>query len=250
MDLEVAHINAVQCQQWQARRKRTGRFAVGLHEHFLQAAVAQVGLLAPVIEVAGDDQRCFAGDLGDPLRQQFQLLLAVNLAQPQVYANGMHLPAGAGQAQHTMQQPAAFVTALGDVEVVIANDLEFRQQCIAVVAMGVHRVAPVGELRPDTVGEKFVLRHAWPVAVAARVVLMGAMHLLQEHHIGSHAAHRLAQFRQDEASIEGSEALMSIDRQHLEAGDGSAGRDRHPFWNHSHGGSRGLAGQWPPFVNG
>ncbi len=48
---------------------------------------------------------------------------------------------------------------------------------------------------------------------------MGAVDFLQEHHIGGHTAHRFAQFRQDEAPVQGGETLVGVDRQHGEVAD-------------------------------
>ena len=84
----------------------------------------------------------------------------------------------------------------------------------------VHRIAPIGELRPEAVGEEFVLRHRRPIGVAFGVVLVSAVHLLQKHHVGSDAAHRFTQLRQDETPVERGEALVGIDRQHGEAAHG------------------------------
>ncbi|MNI62392.1 hypothetical protein D3C73_1177120 [compost metagenome] len=96
------------------------------------------------------------------------------------------------------------------------DDLEFRQQRIAVIACRVHRIASVGELRPERVGEEFVLRHRRPIAVALGVMLVGAVDLLQEHHVGRHAAHGFTQFRQDETPIERGEALVRVHGQYRE----------------------------------
>ncbi len=49
------------------------------------------------------------------------------------------------------------------------------------------------------------------------MALVFAHDLLEKHQIGRGAAHRFAQFRQDEAPIEGGEALVGIDRQHAQA---------------------------------
>ncbi|MNN81999.1 hypothetical protein D3C81_1988840 [compost metagenome] len=46
---------------------------------------------------------------------------------------------------------------------------------------------------------------------------MGAVNLLQEHDVGRHATHRFAQFGQDEAPVQGGEALVGVDRQDGEA---------------------------------
>ncbi|MNJ01123.1 hypothetical protein D3C73_1606510 [compost metagenome] len=42
------------------------------------------------------------------------------------------------------------------------------------------------------------------------------MHLLEEHQVGAGGAHRLAQFGEDEAPVEQGEALVDVDRQHLQ----------------------------------
>ena len=142
-----------------------------------------------------------AGQGVQALGEQLQLRVAVAFAQAQVHANGMHFLAVAGQAQHAMQEPAVLMAADGHVEVVVADDLELRQQRIAVIARRVHRIAAIGELRPQAVGEEFVLRHRRPVGVAPGMLFVGAVDFLQKHHIGRHAAHRFTQFRQDEAPV-------------------------------------------------
>ncbi len=139
------------------------------------------------------------------------------------------------------------MAALRNVEVVVADDLKFRQQRIAMVAMRVDRIATVGELRPDAVGEEFVLRHVRPVTVVLRVAFVSAVNLLQEYDIGAHAAHRFTQLGQNETSIQRSEALVDIDRQHREARDGDAGGNGHPVGNRSHDCSCERVGAWPPF---
>lgn len=140
----------------------------------------------------------------------------MTFAQAQMHADRMHFGAVTGQAQDAMEQATVLIAADRYVEVVVANDLEFRQQRVAVIALRVHRVAPIGELRPEAVGEEFVLRHRRPIVVALGVLFVGAMDFLQKHHVGGDAAHRFAQLRQDETPVEGGETLVGIDRQHGE----------------------------------
>ncbi len=154
-------------------------------------------------------------------------------AQSQVNADRMHLRTIARQAQHAMQQAAVLVAADGHVEVVMLDDLEFRQQRIAVIACRVHRIAPVGKLRPERVGEELVLRHRRPVAVALGVMFVGAVDLLQEHHVGRHAAHGLTQLRQNETPIERREALVRVHGQHRET------MHRRRGWGSLYGGLNG-----------
>ncbi|MCY1187676.1 hypothetical protein D9M73_286870 [compost metagenome] len=60
----------------------------------------------------------------------------------------------------------------------MANDLEFRQQRVAVIARRINRIASVGKLRPQRVGEKFILRHRRPIAVALWVLFVRAVDFL------------------------------------------------------------------------
>ncbi|MNH24569.1 hypothetical protein D3C79_845090 [compost metagenome] len=49
------------------------------------------------------------------------------------------------------------------------------------------------------------------------MVLVAAMHLLQEHQIGAGGTHRLAQLWQDEAAVERREALVNVECEHRQA---------------------------------
>jgi len=122
-------------------------------EDFAQAARLEqgIGALAPVVEITGDDHWCVTGQFFQATGQQLELFRAVAFTQAQVNTNGMHLRAFAGQAQHAMQDAAILVAADRYVEIVMAHDLEFRQQRITVIARRVDRVAPIGELRPEAV---------------------------------------------------------------------------------------------------
>ncbi len=89
-----------------------------------------------------------------------------------------------------------------------------------VAAFGIDHVAAIGELRPDAVGEEFVVRLVGKAVLARAVV--GALHFLHEHHVGAHLAHGLAQLRKNELAVEGGESLVDVDRH-----DGQGRRDRH-----------------------
>ena len=51
---------------------------------------------------------------------------------------------------------------------------------------------------------------------------MRALHFLKEDHVGPHLAHRLAQFAQNEATVQEGEALVGVHREHAQ-GDGGTG---------------------------
>ncbi len=137
-------------------------------EGFVQVVPSPQGDIAvhlPVVEVAGDDHRRLGGQGFEQLAQQGQLLLPVAFQQAQVHADGMHFGV-ARHLQYAVQQAPALGAGDRDVKVAVLADGEFRQQGIAVVAVGVHRIAPVGVVAPHAVGEKFVLRLLGPVVQA------------------------------------------------------------------------------------
>jgi hypothetical protein len=111
-----------------------------------------------------------------------------------------------------MQQAALFRAGDRHVVVLVLHDRELGHHRVAVVALGVHHVAAVGELRPDAVGQEFVVRRLGPVLDLLAVLVVRAQHLLHEHHVGAHLAHGIAQLRQDELAVEGGEALVDVDR--------------------------------------
>ncbi|MNL01229.1 hypothetical protein D3C87_1216930 [compost metagenome] len=122
--------------------------------------------------------------------------------------------------QHAMQQPAALGAGDGNIEVAVFANRVFRQQRIAVVAVGIDRIAAIGEITPHAVGQKLVLRGLWPVVVARGVPIVFADDFLQKHQVRRGAAYRFAQLRQDESAVERGESLVSIDGQHTQSMDG------------------------------
>ena len=60
MHLRIAHVDAVELQRRPARGKGPRRGSVGMHEHLVEAGAAlehRMGAAAPVVEVAGHEQR-------------------------------------------------------------------------------------------------------------------------------------------------------------------------------------------------
>jgi hypothetical protein len=73
-------------------------------------------------------------------------------------------------------------------------------------------------MRPQRIGEECVLRRIGPARVALLVQGVLAHHLLQEHQVGRHRTHRIAQFVQHEAPAEQVEAHVAIEREDVECG--------------------------------
>ena len=82
-----------------------------LHKHLAQTCPLlelRVRQPAPVVEVAGNNQRRLAGNVPlDHLAHAFDLLPAVRLQQTQVHTNGVNMRPVVRHVQHAMQQPAA-----------------------------------------------------------------------------------------------------------------------------------------------
>src|SRR5688572_85253 len=90
---EIAHVDPVEPEPRRARGKRPRRASRGIRMDFRQATVAyqpSVGALAPVIEVAGDDERRIVRHFpGDEFEKPVDLPPAVRLPQSEVQADGM-----------------------------------------------------------------------------------------------------------------------------------------------------------------
>ena len=191
-------------------------------KHFDQAAAAQhgIGAPAPVVEVARHDQRRVGRYLARQQREQpLQLATTMRLAQAQVHAHAMQQLAAAVGQHHAVQQPARLVAGLRHVVVGEADDRVPRQQRVAVIESVDHRVAAIGVIAPDLVGQKFVVGAAHAVAPCPRrgVLRAGPGHFLQEHQVAAHRTHRLAQFVQHEAATQSRVALVHVDGQHTHA---------------------------------
>ncbi|MNF94499.1 hypothetical protein D3C84_772110 [compost metagenome] len=218
MTAGIAQVNAVQAQQGKPGRVGFGGSPMMTLEGFVQVVApgqGEVALKLPVIEIAGDDHRRIARQRLKQLAEQGQLQLTVAFPQAQVHTDRMHLGVPR-DIEHAMQQPATFGAGDGYIQIAVMTDRVAGQQGIAVMTIGVDRVASVGKVAPHAVGEKLVLRGRWPVVVARRVAIMLAQHLLQEHKVGGGTAHCLTQFWQDEPPVEGGKPLVGVDGQHPE----------------------------------
>ena len=202
---------------------------MGLVERLDQAAALHQGVAtpAPVVEIAGDDQRRIGGhDVIDGVAQPAQLESPVRLAQAQVHADRVQRHRAAGNLDHAMQQSAGLMALHRDIAIVLAGDRKSRQQRIAVMAFRIDRVAAVGVLRPDRVGEEFVLGFGWPVEMAAGVAGVRAQHFLQEHQVRRCGADRVAQLRQHVATIEHIEAHVGVQAEDVDCRHARKGRMR------------------------
>ena len=90
---DVPDVNPVEPEPGCARRKRARRAAHRGRMDFFQARKDQppVRAFAPVVEVAGDDERRAVGNfVGDQTQKPINLSSAVRLAQPEMHTDRVH----------------------------------------------------------------------------------------------------------------------------------------------------------------
>src|SRR3546814_15115416 len=95
-----------------------------------------------------------------------------------------------------MQQSALFMLAHGNIDIVVTGDGKFRQQSIAVVAVRVNGVAPVGIIAPYRIGQELVLAGGGPAGQGLGMTMVRAQYFLQKNNICVGGANSLAQFMQ------------------------------------------------------
>src|SRR6267142_1118817 len=214
LDLEAAHVDAVQAQH----RKRAGEAARGPApavgerlaqiERHSQALAREV---APVVEIARDHQRRALGHLAvQPLDQRAHLLAPAALVEREVNADAMQRRGRAGNVDLAVQEAAALAPVERDVLVLGPADRVTAEDRVAVMAVRVDGVAPVGEVGPHLLREKFVLGLGRPVLEAHRVAAVLSLHLLQENDVGAERAQALAQLVDHQAAIKLRETLVDV----------------------------------------
>ena len=94
-DPEAAHINAIEAQHGQGRGIRR-QYASVMGDRRLRHAEATLkdrgGAVAPVVEIAGDDDRQVArSELFQPAGDRFELARASTLVQREMHAHAMNV---------------------------------------------------------------------------------------------------------------------------------------------------------------
>ena len=168
---------------------------------------------APVVEVAGHDERGVVRHFRtDQRAKALHLLLAMTFHEAQVHADHVDVDAGRG-LQGTVQQAALLGAGDGDVVVAVVRDRKLGEHRVAVMALGVDRIATVGMLLPDGIGKELILWLRRPAGVPGLMPAVFAQDLLQTDHIGTEGADRLAQFTEYEAAVERAETLVNVEGQ-------------------------------------
>jgi hypothetical protein len=97
---------------------------------------------------------------------------------------------------------AALLEATGrGVDLLGMQDGEFRQDGIAMMAVGVERISPMGRIAPHRIGKVFVLRAKGPMMISFGPGGARTNHLLQEDDIGVNRADRFAEAVQGNPAV-------------------------------------------------
>ena len=202
---------------------------VARDEHFVQPGAARqppVRAHAPVVEVAGDDQRRVGRHLarrsGGTAGRAGARRCA--LAQAQVHADRVHVRRRRACRARSAASPRASSPPHRDIVVAVVDG---SGSATAARCRGRHADRPrCGRRHGASTACRPGTRTAAPPAscVAAGMVRVRADHFLQEDDVGGDGAHRLAQLMQDEAAVEEAEALVRVQGQHTDRGSGHGAR--------------------------
>lgn len=222
---EIAHVDPVEPEPRRARGKRPRRASRGIRMDFRQATVADqpsVGALAPVIEVAGDDERRIVRHFtGDEFEKPVDLPPAVRLPQSEVQADGMQWNITACQSDYRVQQASRLCLANGRIHVAPRCDGMLGKECVAVMPARRDGVLPVGVLRPHAVRENLVLLHG-------RLRTLSGPDFLEEYEVRLGGSQGIAYAQEGFVAAPRPQALVRVQRQHADPAHFiSAGRSLH-----------------------
>ena len=146
---DVPDVNAVETQPGCARRKRARRAARRGRVHFLQARKHQppVRAFAPVVEVAGDDERRAVGNfVGDQIQKPIDLAPAVRLAQREMQTDRVQWGT-ISQPDHRVQQAPRLGLANRCIDIAPGGDRMPGKQRIAVMPTRRNSVPAASRIR-------------------------------------------------------------------------------------------------------
>ena len=207
---DVPDVNPVEPEPGCERRKRARRAAHRGRMDFFQARKDQppVRAFAPVVEVAGDDERRAVGNfVGDQIQKPIHLSPAVHLAQREMQTDGVQWLAI--QPDDRVQQAPRLGLADRCVDIAPSGDRMPGEQRITVMPTRRNRVPAVAVLRPDAVREYLVLMHE-------RLRARSRTDFLKEDEVRPRGAQGIANSKQHAMPVPGTQALVGIQRQHAD----------------------------------
>ena len=159
---DVPDVNPVEPEPGCARRKRARRAAHRGRMDFFQARKDQppVRAFAPVVEVAGDDERRAVGNfVGDQIQKPINLSPAVRLAQREMQTDRVQWLTIAIQPDHCVEQAPRLGLANRCIDIAPSGDRMPGEQRITVMPTRRNSIPAVGVLSPDAVRKYLVLMH-------------------------------------------------------------------------------------------
>jgi hypothetical protein len=208
---DVPDVNPVEPEPGCARRKRARRAAHRGRMDFFQARKDQpsVRASAPVVEVAGDDERRAVGNfVGDQIQKSINLSPAVRLAQREMHADRVQWRI-VNQPDHCVEQAARLGLADRCVDIAPSGDRMPGEQRITVMPTRRNCIPAVGVLSPDAVRKYLVLVHV-------RLRTRNRTDFLKEDEVRPEGAQGIANSKQDAMPVSGTQALMGIQSQHAD----------------------------------
>jgi hypothetical protein len=208
---DVPDVDPVEPEPGYARRKRARRAARRDRMDFLEARKDQppVRALAPVVEVAGDDERRAVGNfVYDQIQKPINLSSAVRLAQREMHTDRVQWRS-VNQPDDRMQQAPRLGLANRCIDIAPSGDRMPGEQRVTVVPTRRNSIPAVGVMSPDAVRKYFVLMHV-------RLRTRNRTDFLKEDEIRPRGAQGIANSKQDAMPVSGTHALMGIQRQHAD----------------------------------
>lgn len=208
---QVPDVNPVEPQPGHARRKRARRAARRRRMDFFQARKDQppVRAFAPVVEVAGDDERRAVGNfVGDQVQKPINLSPTVRLAQPEMHTDRVQWVL-INQPDNRVQQAPRLGPANRCIDIAPGGDRMPGEKRITVMPTGRNCVPAVAVLGPDAVRKDLVL-------MRVRVRARNRTDFLKEDEVRPRSAQGIANSKQDAMPVSGTHSLLGIQRQHAD----------------------------------
>jgi hypothetical protein len=179
---------------------------------FFQARKDQppVRAFAPVVEVAGDDERRAVGNfVADQIEKPIYLSPAVRLTQREVQTNRVQWLTTAIQRDHCVEQAPRLGLANRCIDIAPSGDRMPGEKRITMMPTRRNSVPAVGVLGPDAIRKYLVLMHA-------RLRTRNRTDFLKEDEVRARGAQSIANSKQVAMPVSGTQALMGIQRQHAD----------------------------------
>ena len=117
-----------------------------------------------------------------------------------------------------MQQTPSFKAVSGHILIIPARNRIAAQNDVAVMAFVIYRVFSVSMMRPNLIGQIFILRQGRIIFATIEIIIVCTLHLLQKYNIGIKLTQTLAQLVSLKSALEKRfgkkiEATVSVDPQ-------------------------------------